>query len=57
MRGRYVRLMELVHQEACRQPGKALPSNATGAIGALLCELDFLVEVARGLGVAAAPSG
>lgn len=57
LRGRYVRLMELVHQEACRQSGKALPLNATGAIGALLCELDFPVEVARGLGVAARAIG
>lgn len=57
LRGRHVRLMELVHQEACRQSGKALPLNATGAIGALLCELDFPGEVARGLGVAARAIG
>lgn len=34
-----------------------IPLNATGAIGALLCELDFPIEVARGLGVAARAIG
>jgi citrate synthase len=56
-RGRYVRLMELIAEEATTQSGKTLPMNATGAIGALLCELDFPIEVARGLGVAARAIG
>lgn len=56
-RGRYVRLMELISEEAAVQFGKVLPMNATGAIGALLCELDFPIEVARGLGVAARAVG
>lgn len=56
-RGRYVRLMELIAQEATKQSGKMLPMNATGAIGALLCELEFPIEVARGLGVAARAIG
>jgi citrate synthase len=55
--GRYVRLIELIVAEARSQSGKALPLNATGAIGALLCELDFPIEVARGLGVAARAIG
>lgn len=57
LRGRYVRLMELIAEEASAQSGKILPMNATGAIGALLCELDFPIEVARGLGVAARAIG
>lgn len=56
-RGRYVRLIELITKEANEQTGKVLPLNATGAIGALLCELDFPIEVARGLGVAARAIG
>ena len=49
--------MELISEEAAVQFGKVLPMNATGAIGALLCELDFPIEVARGLGVAARAVG
>ena len=56
-RGRYVRLMELIVAESRSRSGKVLPLNATGAIGALLCELDFPIEVARGLGVAARAIG
>ena len=50
-RGRYVALMEAVAGAASATSGRTLPLNATGAIGALLCELGFDPRVARGFGV------
>ena len=56
-RGIYVALMEAVAEEASRQFDRVLPINATGAIGALLCELGFDTRVARGLGAMARAVG
>ena len=56
-RGVYVALMEAVAEEASRQFDRVLPVNATGAIGALLCELGFDTRVARGLGAMARAVG
>ncbi|MCP4559095.1 MAG: citryl-CoA lyase [Bosea sp.] len=55
--GRYVALMQLVQQEAERASGKVLPLNATGAIGAICCELGFPEQVIRGFGVMARAIG
>jgi citrate synthase len=55
--GPYVELMQLVAKEAEAATGKSLPINATGAIGALVCELGLPWEVARGLGVMARSVG
>ena len=55
--GSYAGLMQLVQQEAERASGKALPLNATGAIGALCCEMGFDWRVCRGLGVMARAVG
>lgn len=55
--GRYVDLMERVAQQASEIYGKALPVNATGAIGALCCELGMPWQVSRGLGVMARAVG
>jgi len=49
--GRYVDLMERVRCEAEEQYGRILPINVTGAIGALVSELGFPWQIARGLGV------
>lgn len=51
--GRYVGLMTLVSAEAERQLDKpgGLPVNATGAIGALACELGLPWRLCRGLAV------
>ena len=57
LRGNYVALMEAVSAEACEQYQRVLPVNATGAIGALLCELGFDTRVARGLGAMARAVG
>ena len=49
--GKYCELMELIARE------KKLPLNATGAIGALACEMGFDWKVCRGLGVMARAVG
>jgi citrate synthase len=49
--GKYCRLMELLAAE------KSLPLNATGAIGALACEMGFDWKICRGLGVMARAVG
>ena len=56
-RGRYVALMEAVAREAERATGKSLPVNATGAIGALSCELDLPPQAAAGIGIMARAIG
>ena len=55
--GKYVDLMQLVSREAEAVTGKTLPINATGAIGALCCEMGLPWQVARGLGVMARAVG
>jgi citrate synthase len=55
--GPYLRLMEAVALEAGRSSGKVLPMNATGAIGALCCEMGFDWQICRGLGVMARAVG
>lgn len=55
--GRYVDLVQRVAAAAERASGKALPCNATGAIGALTCELGLPVRAVRGLGVMARAIG
>ncbi|MDA8110501.1 MAG: citryl-CoA lyase [Betaproteobacteria bacterium] len=57
--GPYCDLIQRVAAEAERSSGgrKSLPVNATGAIGALGCELGFDWKVLRGLGVIARAIG
>lgn len=49
--GRYVELLERVQRAAERSSGKTLPINATGAMGAILCEMDVDWRLARGIAV------
>jgi citrate synthase len=50
-RGRYVALMEAVAAAAEAHTGKSMPVNATGALGALCCELGLDWRLCRGLAV------
>jgi citrate synthase len=45
--GVYLRLARAIGEELRKQSGKTLPLNVDGAIGALLCELEFPVEVSN----------
>jgi citrate synthase len=55
--GKYVELIQLVQAEAERAAKRSLPLNATGAIGALGCEMGLDWKVLRGLGVMARAIG
>lgn len=55
--GRYVELMQLISEEAGRAFDRQLPVNATGAIGAILCELEIPWQVGRGVAVMARAIG
>jgi len=55
--GDYVRLMQLIGAEAERASGKSLPINATGAVGAICCEMGFPGHIVRGFGVMARAIG
>jgi citrate synthase len=57
MSGEYVDLMQRIQREAEAARGKALPINATGAIGAICCEFGFPWEIVRGFGVMARSIG
>ena len=49
--GPYLKLIVAIAEEAAQRSGKLLPVNATGAIGALCCEMGFDWKICRGLGV------
>jgi|SRR5579871_4880930 len=55
--GDYVRLIQRVAEEAEKSFGRPLTLNATGAIGAICCELGFKWQIVRGLGVMARAVG
>jgi citrate synthase len=55
--GPYLKLMQAISDQAAKLSGKELPVNATGAIGALCCEMGFDWKICRGLGVMARAVG
>ena len=50
-RGRYIALMEKIQATAAARTKRTLPLNATGAIGAISCELGLPWQIGRGLAV------
>ena len=57
MSGKYIKLVQLIQQQAERVSGKVLPINATGALGAICCEFGFPWTIVRGFGVMARAIG
>jgi citrate synthase len=55
--GRHIDLAKRLEAEIEKQGGRRLPLNATGAIGALLCEIGFPVEAMRGVAVISRSAG
>ncbi len=55
--GPYVKLLQAIAQAAQARSGKTLPINATGAIGALCCELGLPEQAPRGIAVFARAIG
>lgn len=55
--GRYVELVKLVAKRAEKVLQRPLPINATGAIGAIACEMGLPWQACRGLGVMARAVG
>jgi citrate synthase len=55
--GRHVALMQALGREAEARTGRSLPVNATGAIGALCCELGLPKEAPRGITIMARSIG
>ena len=55
--GEYIRRVKLLEGEIEKQSGRRVPLNATGAIGALLCEIDFPVAAMRGVAVISRSAG
>ena len=55
--GRYVELLKLVAKRAEKVLDRPLPINATGAIGAIACEMGLPWQACRGLGVMARAVG
>lgn len=55
--GRYVEMMRAIHRAVERDKGRPITLNATGAIGALCCELDLPAAACRGIAVIARAIG
>lgn len=56
-KGRYVEMMLAIHRAVEKHKGRPITLNATGAMGALCCELGLPVEACRGIAVMARAIG
>ena len=56
-KGRYVEMMLAIHRAVEQHKGRPITLNATGAMGALCCELGLPVEACRGIAVMARAIG
>jgi citrate synthase len=56
-KGRYVELMQLIARRAQQVLAHPMPINATGAIGAIACEMELPWQACRGIGVMARAVG
>ena len=56
-KGRYVEMVLAIQRAMEKDKGKPITLNATGAMGALCCELDLPVEACRGIAVMARAIG
>ena len=57
VKGDYIRLVKLLEQEIEKQGKRRVPLNATGAIGALMCEIGIPVAAMRGVAVISRSAG
>jgi citrate synthase len=55
--GNHIAALRVLAEVVDRAYGKHLTINATGAVAALLCEIDIPTEIARGFGVIARAAG
>jgi citrate synthase len=55
--GRHIGTLRIVGQTLDRLSGRAITLNATGALGAILCEIGFPVAAMRGLAVVSRAAG
>jgi citrate synthase len=55
--GEYIKRVKLLEAEIEKQGRRRVPLNATGAIGALLCEIGFPVNAMRGVAVISRSAG
>jgi citrate synthase len=55
--GPYMKLLEVVREAAEQATGRALPINAAGACGAVLCDIGLPVDVLRGVAVVSRAAG
>ena len=55
--GPYMKLIQAIAAAGERETGKNFPVNATGAIGAVCCQMGFDWKICRGLGVMARAVG
>ncbi len=57
VKGGFIDLLHVVHEEIVKASGKPITLNVTGALGAVLCEIGFPVGAMRGVAVVGRAAG